>query len=135
MRQVKLKTAFDKAFAPMEFTKRHQLEVLNALNHKKPRLNKRRVSLALAMGLSLVVLAAIAMTTLRDTGRFMAQIEQKQGEYIHWEPSKKAKLVRDLVSQGYIEDTEELKRLTSKDVDAKEAERIADAAIAAFIGL
>lgn len=134
MRQDKMKTAFDKAFAPMEFTKRHQLEVLNALNHKKPRLNKRRVSLALAMGLSLVVLAAIAMTTLRDTGRFMAQIEQKQGEYIHWEPSKKAKLVRDLVSQGYIEDTEELKRLTSKDVDAKEAERIADAAIAAFIG-
>lgn len=134
MRQDKMKTAFDKAFAPLEFTKGHQQDVFHALNHKKARLNKRKLSLALAMGLSLVVLAAIAMTTLRDTGRFMAQIEQKQGGYIHWEPGKKAKLVRDLIAQGYIEDTEELKRLLNKDVDAQEAERIADAAIAAFIG-
>ena len=101
-----MKKTIDKAFEPLVFTKAWQAQVFSALKGEKKVKRKLKLNVVLALALMLVGLTAIAVVSLRDTGKFVATTEQTEGDFAAWQPSKKAQLVTELIAQGYIKETD-----------------------------
>ena len=129
------RTDLKNAFGPIpEDCYRALMSAAHSVQEEK--IVKRKVSVALAMTLALVLIvgAAFALVTWRDTARQIVETEQTDGYFEDWPVATKADLVRALVEQGYVEKSAEIGRLLDGALADAEAGRVADAALAAFTG-
>lgn len=126
--------AMDKAFAPLSFTPRMQAEVLSVARGEKKVKRKLSLGFVLAMALILMVLTAVAVVSIWETGRTMARLEQQEGQYIDWSIDSKIQVVTELMEAGYIPETGERIALREGTLTQQDALRIADEAIAALTG-
>lgn len=124
----------DQGFAPLHFTPHLQAEVLSVAKGEKKVKKKLSFSVVLAMVLILTVLTAVAVISIQETGRRMAQLEQETGGYTTWPVKDKIKIVADLMAAGYIPETDERNALRENALSQQEALRVADEAIAALTG-
>lgn len=95
---------------------------------------KRSVGLAIAVVLILLVATALAVVTLRESARTIAQTEQDSGSFGFWPVEKKIEVVTMLADQGLMEETDALKQMREGALSEEEASRAADALIEAFTG-
>ncbi len=129
-----LKRAIDVDLSRLRTTERERAVILtNALEGHKVK-KKLSVAFVLAMTLVLLAAAALAVVTIQETGRIIAQNEQELGDYIDWPAEKKAAVVRELIDEGYIADTPERGRLRDGALAQDELARVADEAIAELTG-
>ena len=129
-----LKRAIDADLCSLRLTERERaLLMQNAMEEKKV---KKKLSVAFVLVTVLILLAAVAaaVVTIRETGRTIAQTEKENGDYLDWPVDKRVQVVRELMDEGYIQETAELKRLREGTLSETDAARTADAAIAAFTG-
>lgn len=98
---------------------------------------KKKFSATLVIALILVTLmaTALAVATFREAARMIAQTEQDRGYFAGWPVDKKTAVIVALADQGYIEETETVRRMREGTFDADEAGRAADAIIEAFTGM
>ncbi len=126
----------EKAFGPVpEECYRALMTAARSVNEKEI-IMKKKVSFVLVVVLVLALAAgvALALTTLRDTGRQIVETEQEAGYFENWPAEKKAALVKALAEQGYVEKTEAVKKLLSGEVKDAEAGKISDEALRTFTG-
>lgn len=97
---------------------------------------KRKISAALVMALALILVAcvAFAIATWRDTAQDIVATEQEMGYFQDWPVSKKTDLVRAIVAEGYLEETDAIAQLLSGTLPDAQAEKTADAALETFTG-
>lgn len=130
----RLKRAIDTELSGLRMTQSERTSILeNALEGKKVK-KKLSVAFVLVMMMVLVAAVALALITIQETGRFIAQTEQENGDYINWPADKKATVVCELMTEGFIDQTSERKQLYDQSLSQSEKERIADEAIAQFTG-
>lgn len=140
MNQEKLRervhAGIDRHCAPLTADPYRVQKVLQAANREGGKKVKNKLSVTLALVLVMVLFAAtaLAVVTIRETGRFFAQTEQVIGDYADWPAEKKAAVVCQLIDEGFIADTAERRQLREGRLAPQEAARIADEAIAAFTG-
>lgn len=98
---------------------------------------KKKISVGLAVALVLATLAAtaLAVVTLHEAARLIAQTEQDNGNFCYWPVEKKAAVVSALIDQGYIEETDALRQMREGALSDDEASAAADAAVEAFTGM
>ena len=129
-----LKRAIDADLSRLRVTQREREQLLqNAWEGKKVK-KKLSAALVLALVLMLAGAVALAVATIQGTGRLIAQTEKENGDYSDWPVEKRAQIVVELMDEGYIPQTEERERLRDGALDAGEAVRVADAAIAQLTG-
>jgi hypothetical protein len=97
---------------------------------------KKRLSVGfvLVIVLILVIATALALVTLRETAPLIAQTEQDDGYFSDWPVEKKIEVISALIEEGYIEETDDIKQIIGTDLSQDEKSRIADEAIAKFVG-
>lgn len=134
MDKQKIQQAMDKGFAPLHFTPRMQAEVLSVVKGEKKLKRKLSVGFVLAVVLIVTVLTAVAVVSIRETGRKMALLEQEVGLYEDWSTDNKVQIVTDLMEAGYIPETKERLALREGALTKEDAQRVADEAIAALTG-
>lgn len=135
MNKQQVRTAFDKGFSSLVFSESRQREVLSIVKGEKKM--KKKVSMALVFVLVAVLLAgtALAVITIREAGRMMAQNEQDQGYFGDWSVEKKIEAVAALVELNYIEKTSEISDLIDQKQSDEDASRVADAAVEKMTGV
>lgn len=112
-----------------------QQKMLRLIRGEEKSMKKKlSAGFALAMALALTVGAAFAVVSITATGRLMAQTEQESGDYINWPTAKKVQVVVELMDEGYVTESGELKQLRDGTLTDTEAARIADSAIEAMTG-
>lgn len=89
---------------------------------------------ALSAILVLVCGVAFAISSIRDTGRSIIEVEKVQGSYEDWTTEARVKLTLELMEQGYIDKTPELESLAGGNLSPEAAQKIADDAMCAFTG-
>ncbi len=132
----RIHAGIDRHCAPLIADPYRVQRVLNAAQREGEQVVKKKlsVSLVLVMVIVLFTAAALAVVTIRETGRLFAQTEQENGDYVDWPAEKKAMVVSALIEEGYIKETTERKQLREGTLTQKDAARIADEAIAEFTG-
>ena len=131
MRRNELKNAF----GPIPDDCYHAL-MTAAYGLKEETVVKRKISFVLVMVLVLALAAgvALALTSLRDTGRQIVQTEQEAGYFEDWPAEKKTALVTALAEQGYVKKTEAVEKLLAGKLKDAEAGKTADEALSTFTG-
>ncbi len=126
----------DRHCAPLTADPCRVQRVLAAAQRKGERIVKKKLSVTLALAVVMILLTttALAVATIRETGRFFARTEREMGDYIDWPAEKKAAVVCELMDEGYIGMNEERKQLRESALMPEDAARVADAAIAEFTG-
>ena len=97
---------------------------------------KKKVSLGLALVMALILMAAtaVAVVSIRELARNMAQTEQEQGYFAQWPLEKKKEAIKGLADLHYIQDSAELRQLLKENPPQEEAHQLADRVITAFTG-
>jgi hypothetical protein len=97
---------------------------------------KKKLSVAFVMMMILVTLTftALAVITIREVGRQVAENEKQQGYYINWTLEQKKKLINSLIELKYMDMSEDAKILTSDNFDDQAAHKTANELIATFTG-
>ncbi len=140
MNQEKLRervhAGIDRHCAPLTADPYRVQRVLSAAHQEGEPIVKKKISASfiLALVMILCTVTALAVVTIRETGRFFAQTEQAIGDYIDWPVEKKAAVVCELMDEGYIGENAVRKRLRDGTLSLEEAVRVADEAIAEFTG-
>lgn len=112
-------------------------EAIMLLAHAKGgRKVKKKLSVAFVMMMILVTLTvtALAMITIREVGRQVAENEKKQGYFIDWTLEQKKKLISSLVELRYLDKSEDTDALTTDSLDDQSAHQIANKLITEFAG-
>lgn len=135
MNDNRIRHVVDESLSHMEFTHNHRQKVL--LKTKGETVVKSKISTALVLALVLILAAgvALAIVTLRETGRQILETEQSEGYYPDWPLEKKKSLVRALVDLGYAEESPEMSKLFADKLPQDEAVRVTDEVVMAFTGL
>lgn len=86
---------------------------------------KKKLSVAFVLMMIFVTLSltALAVITIREVGRQIAENEKKQGYYINWTLEQKKKLIGSLIELKYMDESEEAGALlngTQNDQEASE---------------
>lgn len=97
---------------------------------------KKKLSLALIVAVVLIMAAvtALAVVTIREVARHIAQTQMEEGYFADWPVQQKIRLVRSLSDLGYIEETQAVKRLTSGGMPEAQAGDTADDIVSAYTG-
>lgn len=129
-----IRRVMNDSLSHMEFSDRQKQNVLTKV--KGETVVKRKISAGLVFALVLVLAAGIALAvyTLRDTGRQIVETEQTDGYYKDWPIEKKIQLVKALVELDYVEETEAGKQLIAGSLAKEEAHRVADEMLVTFTG-
>jgi len=66
---------------------------------------KKKLSLAMVLAIIALTIAvtALAVITIKEVGRQIAENEKQQGYFVNWELEKKIKLISNLADLQYIE--------------------------------
>ncbi len=126
----------DRNLSGLQWNERRKQKVLHATEQERRPIymKKKTMIVALALVLCMTTSVALAVATIRETGHLFAQTEQEFGDYADWPAEKKATVVRELMDEGYIKDTEERKLLREGRLTQEEVARISDEAISEFTG-
>ncbi len=135
MNKRQVKNAFDKGFSSLAFSESKRREVLSIIKGEKKM--KKKISVALVFAIITLLLAgtALAVVTIREAGRMMAQNEQDQGYFGDWSTDKKIEAVEALAELHYIEKTSEIADLIDRKLSDEEASRVADMAVERMTGV
>lgn len=95
---------------------------------------KMKLSVVLALALLLVVVTAVAVVSIRETGRRMAELEQKNGNFTDWPLDDRVHVVIDLMEAGYIKKTPERQQLAKGSLSEEETLLIAHEAMEELTG-
>ena len=92
---------------------------------KEGRKIKKKLSVVFVLMMIFITLSltALAVITIREVGRQIAENEQKQGYYINWTLEQKKKLIGSLIELKYMDESEEAGELlngTQNDQEASE---------------
>ena len=123
-------------FAPLP-KRSHDLLMAAAHSVEEEKTVKKKMSVALVFILVMVLIAGVALAaiSLRDTARQIVETEQEEGDtFGYWPVEKKIALVGALADLNYIEETAEVKQLLAHSLPEKEADRVANEAVARFTG-
>ena len=129
-----IRTALDRRFSGVVERPDSQQRMLRLIRGEE-KIVKKKLSVAFVLVITLVLAAAVALAvvTIRETGRTIAQTERENGDYLDWPIEKRVQVVCELMDEGYIPETTERRQLRGT-LAQDEAARIADAAIAEFTG-
>ncbi len=97
----------------------------------------KKMSVGLVLTILLILLTmgtAVALMTMREVGQEIAAFEQEDGAFTDWPAERKAIVVTHLMEQGYIPETEVLRKMADGKLTEEEISRIADDAVAALLG-
>lgn len=105
-------------------------------NAKGGQKEKKKISVGFVLTIAflLVVATALAVATLRDFAPWIAQIEQEEGDFIHWPIEKKIIVISALVEQNEIENTISVQELCEGLLSPDEANQRADQLATDFVG-
>lgn len=125
----------EKAFTPIpEDCYRALMSAAHSV--EEDRVMKKKIPMALVFAMVAVLIAgvALAVMSLRDTGRQIVETEQTDGYYAQWPIDKKISLVNALTGLGYAEETDAVKQLVAGALPPEEANRVADEVLVDFTG-
>lgn len=134
MKNNRVNRVMNESLSHITFTNGTKQKVLAEIKGETVVKKKLSTGLALALALVLVAGLALAVMSLRDTGRQIVETEQTDGFFVEWPVEKKTSLVYALVSLGYVEESAEVKQLLSGAVSESDADRIANEAVSAYAG-
>lgn len=131
----RIRTALDRRLSSVVEPSNSQQRVLRLVRGEEKIVKKKRsAGFILAMALVLTAAVALAVATITETGRLMAQTEKENGDYLDWPAEKRVQIVTELMNEGYIPETAERTQLRGGTLSQEDAALIADAAIAEFTG-
>ena len=134
MNRLEIQSTMDKSLAPLVFSTRQQAAVFSIVKGETKVKKKLSAGFVLALILVFIAVTALAVASIWETGRLMAQTEQESGWFGNWPTERKVTVVSELVAEGYIKETPELKQMSEGALAEDEAVRVAHEAISAFIG-
>lgn len=133
--QDEIRAALDRRLAGVVEQPDSQQKMLRLVRGEDTKM-KKKLSAGFALGVALVLMAAVALAvaSITQTGRLMAQNEQESGDYIHWPTAQKVQVVMELMDAGCLTENGDLARLRAGGLSEAEEAEIADAAIETITG-
>lgn len=97
---------------------------------------KKKLSVAFVLMMIFITLTftALAVITIREVGRQIAENEKQQGYYINWTLEQKKNLISSLIELKYMDLSEDAKILTTVNLDDRVAHQKANELIEKFTG-
>lgn len=92
------------------------------------------VFLMVFMSLTFCINNPQAMASMRDTGHWILETEKTDGYYEEWPAEKRMQLINDLVTNGYIEKTDDVDKLQEETLPDEEKIQLANKIMAEFTG-
>ena len=99
---------------------------------------KKKISVALIVTIMLILFSAVAVAAAllwQDYAPQVKQAEHELGDYVEWPDAQRIKLAKDLLSMGYVHDSEATAMLVSEDATEAEKARAADQMMLELTGL
>lgn len=96
---------------------------------------KLSVAFVLVMILAMLTVTALAVITVREVGRQIAENEKKQGYFINWTLEQKRKLISNLIELKYMGNSAEAIKLNDNNLNDQEGNSIANTLIEKFTGI
>lgn len=72
------------------------------------------VTFILAIVLIAITVTALAVVTIREVGRQIAENEKNQGYFLNWTIEEKTRLIKSLIDLNYMENSNEAANLIGK---------------------
>ncbi len=125
-------TGIDRHCAPLTsdpYLMQKVLRAANAKGERGGRKTKKRIPLALALGILLLCVTAgagAAMLLWRDYVPQMKQEEHELGDYAEWPDAQRIQLAKDILAMGYLEDSEDTRILSDETATEQEKAAAAD---------
>lgn len=97
---------------------------------------KRKLSVAFILTMIFIAISvtALAVITIREFGRQVAQNEQQHGYFVNWTLEQKTRLINSLIELKVMEDSEKASNLRNGVLSGQEAHEAANQLVAAFTG-
>ena len=90
---------------------------------------KRKLSVAMILTIVIITITATAVAATLIWNKYVIDVkkrEQSQGEYAQWEIQSKQDLIKSLIDMGYIQESDETRKLFDNTTSKDEQNRIAD---------
>lgn len=109
--------------------------VIHGIQKRKKEAKKISMFAVCALLLALFTATALAVVTFREIGKKVAESEQENGYFGDWPVEKKIAIIRELVDQEYIEETDDIEKLCGNELLDEQASQEADKLIFDFTGI
>lgn len=90
---------------------------------------KKKLSMAMILTIVTILITATAVAATLIWDKYVIDLkkrEQSQGEYAQWEIQSKQDLIKSLIEMGYIQESDETRKLLDDTTNKDEQEKIAD---------
>ena len=130
----RIKRAVDSHLHGVRLSDSERRTLLDIPEGRKRTNNKMRFALVLALVLALSAVTTVALFSLRETARDIAQTEQDAGPFAGWPLQRKVAAIEGLTAHGLIKKNEEVQALLAGERTEQAAHQAADQAVAALTG-
>lgn len=112
--------------------------VLNQARREGEKTVKKKISVALIIAIALMLSGAVAVAAALLWQDYVPQVKQAEhelGDYVEWPADQRIKLANDLLSMGYVNESEAAAVLVSEDATEEEKALAADQMMLELTGL